>query len=44
MQWPDDSYCGYDNELNDVQARKIGNLSGIELPYKLDLFLTSESD
>ena len=44
MQWPDDSYCGYDNELDDAQARKIGNLSGIELPDKLDFFLTTESD
>lgn len=44
MQWPDDSYCVYDNELDDTQARKIGKLSGIELPDKLDFFLTTESD
>lgn len=43
MQWPDDSYCVYDNELNDALAQKIGKLSGLDLPYELDLFLTTES-
>jgi hypothetical protein len=44
MQWPDNSYCAYDNELNEVQVQKIESASGIILPKNLDLFLTTESD
>ena len=43
MSWPDDSFSAYDNELDEIQARKIGEASGIQLPYELDLFLTTES-
>lgn len=44
MAWTDDGYCCYDNELTEIQAKLIGEASGIQLPYELDLFLTTESD
>jgi hypothetical protein len=44
MCWADEGECVFDHELSLDKISEIEEISGVELPRLLDLFLTTESD